>query len=246
MAGFGIWLVGDESIVKRALAIRHVAFEDLGILPELLQARGFSPSYRDAGIDRLDDLRLAQEDLLVVLGGPIGAYEEDRYPFLTDELRLIEECLHNNVPVMGICLGAQLVARALGARVYPGSAREIGIAPVALTVPGRESCLRHLESAGNQVLHWHGDTFDLPTGATRLASTTITPNQAFSVGTRVLALQFHMEADPAKFERWLIGHAAELSGAGIDVVALRAQFREDGQGMAAAGAKVAQEWLAAI
>ena len=232
--------------MKRALAIRHVAFEDLGILPPLLAARGFSPSYRDAGVDRLDDLRLAQQDLLIVLGGPIGAYEEDRYPFLTDELRVIGECLRNNVPVMGICLGAQLVARALGARVYPGSAKEIGIAPVALTASGRQSCLRHLEGAGHQVLHWHGDTFDLPAGATRLASTAITPNQAFSVGTRVLALQFHLEADPAQLERWLIGHAAELSGAGIDVAALRAQCREQGPGMALAGAKVTQEWLAAI
>lgn len=232
--------------MKRALAIRHVAFEDLGILPELLQERGFSPFHRDAGVDRLDDLRLTQEDLLVVLGGPIGAYEEALYPFLTDELRLIEACLHNNVPVMGICLGAQLLARALGARVYPGSAREIGIAPVTLTDPGRVSCLRHLEAAGHQVLHWHGDTFDLPAGATRLASTAVTANQAFSVGTGVLALQFHMEADPVRFERWLIGHAAELSGAGIDVVALRARFRQEGPGMAAAGAKVAQEWLAAI
>ena len=106
--------------MKRALAIRHVAFEDLGILPELLQVRGFSPSDRDAGVDRLDDLRLTQEDLLVVLGGPIRAYEEALYPFLTDELRLIEACLHNNVPVIGICLGAQLLTPA---RLVRGSIR---------------------------------------------------------------------------------------------------------------------------
>ena len=117
-----------------------------------------------------------------MLGGPIGAYEEALYPFLTDELRLIEACLHNNVPVMGICLGAQLLARALGARVYPGSAREIGIAPVTLTDPGRVSCLRHLEAAGHQVLHWHGDTFDLPAGATRLASTAVTTKSGVQRG----------------------------------------------------------------
>jgi len=96
------------------------------------------------------------------------------------------------------------------------------------------------------VLHWHGDTFDLPTGARRLASTVLTPNQAFSVGTRVLALQFHIEADPARLERWLIGHAFELSSAEIDVAALRAQFRESGQKTATAGAQVIQHWLSAI
>jgi GMP synthase (glutamine-hydrolysing) len=232
--------------MKRALAIRHVAFEDLGVLPDLLRARGFNPSYHDAGVDRLDDLALAPDDLLIVLGGPIGAYEEDRYPFLADELRLIEQCLRDSVPVVGICLGAQLIARALGARVYPGAAKEIGIAPVTLTAAGLASCLRHLGGADNQVLHWHGDTFDLPVGVARLASTAITPNQAFSVGTRVLALQFHIEADPTQLERWLIGHASELSAAGIDVAALRAQFQDRGPATAAAGAKVVQEWLAAI
>ena len=231
---------------KRAVAIRHVPFEDLGVLEPRLVRDGYDIEVLDAGNHDLSLIEARPCDLLVVLGGPIGAYEEDRYPFLVDELRLIEACLRDNVPVMGICLGAQLVARALGARVYPGSAKEIGVAPVALTEPGRQSCLRHLEDAGHQVLHWHGDTFDLPAGATRLAATAVTPNQAFSVGTRVMALQFHMEADPATFERWLIGHTAELSGAGIDVIALRAQFRENGQGMAAAGAKAAQEWLAAI
>lgn len=232
--------------MKRALTIRHVAFEDLGTLQELLQARGFSPFYRDAGVDGLDDLPLTRDDLLIVLGGPIGAYEDHHYPFLADELRIIGECLRNNVPVIGICLGAQLIARALGARVYPGPDREIGIAPVTLTEAGLASCLRHVEGADHQVLHWHGDTFDLPAGATRLASTPLTSNQAFSVGPRVLALQFHIEADPANFERWLIGHAAELSGAGIDVPVLRARFREAGQRIAAAGARVMQEWLAAI
>ena len=222
--------------MRRALAIRHVAFEDLGIMGRLLESAGYAIAYRDAGIDRLDDISFDRSDLLIVLGGPIGAYEDHRYPFLTDELDLIGRCLRDDVPLLGICLGAQLIAGALGARVYPGSAREIGFAPVTLTDEARSSCLQHLEAAGGRVLHWHGDTFDLPAGAAGLASTAITPNQAFALGTRILALQFHIEADPVQLERWLIGHAAELAAASVDVPGLRAQARTIGPDVAKAGA----------
>jgi GMP synthase (glutamine-hydrolysing) len=229
--------------MKRAFAIRHVAFEDLGILAEALEAQGYSPAYLDAGVDDLACARPDRGDLLVVLGGPISAYEEDRYPFLRDELRLIEQCLHCQVPVLGICLGAQVIARTLGARVYPGGAKEIGFAPIELTAEGGRSCLRHLHHGGNMVLHWHGDTFDLPSGATRLASTMITPNQAFSAGDRVLALQFHIEADPRRIEQWLIGHACELTAAKIDVPTMRAQARQYADEFRDAGTAVLREWL---
>ena len=229
--------------MKRALAIRHVAFEDLGILSGLLRACGYVPAYRAAGIDPLDDIQLGGDDLLIVLGGPIGAYEEERYPFLIDELRVIERCLQSDVPVLGICLGAQLLARALGARVYPGAAREIGFAPIKLTADGRSSCLRHLDSAGSH----------------RLASTEITPNQAFSAGSNVLALQFHIEdrasrevkriampmqhIDQAQFERWLIGHACELAGAKVDIPTLRGRAREHGRELAKAATEALRDWL---
>ncbi len=229
--------------MKRALAIRHVAFEDLGLLSRVLEARGYRPDYLDAGVDDLACARSEQGDLLVVLGGPIGAYEEERYPFLRDELRLIERYLRRQIPVLGICLGAQLIARALGARVYPGSAKEIGFAPIELTEAGGGSCLRHLRQVGDTVLHWHGDTFDLPSGTTRLASTTITPNQAFGAGERTLALQFHIEAEPKRMEQWFIGHACELAAAKIDVPALRAQARQHGDELRDAGASVLGEWL---
>src|SRR5439155_9232464 len=120
----------------------------------------------------------------------------------------------------GICLGAQLAARALGARVYPSGVKEIGWGPVDLTDVAASTPLRHL--AQTPVLHWHGDTFDLPHAAVCLASTSMCHIQAFSLGSNILCVQFHPEVDPtAGIESWLVGHAAELAGAGIDPRDLR-------------------------
>ena len=232
--------------MKRAVALRHLAFEDLGLLADLLTERRYDVSYREAGVEELADLRLQRDDLLIVLGGPIGAYEDDRYPFLADEVRLIERSVRCDVPVLGICLGAQLLARALGARVYRGSAKEIGFAPVTLTAEGRAGCLGLLEREPSPVLHWHGDTFDLPAGARHLAATDITPNQAFGLGARVLGLQFHLEADLSRFERWLIGHTGELAAGHIDVGRLRADGRRHARALARIGRSVLASWLDGI
>ncbi len=205
--------------MKRAIAIRHVHFEDLGSFETVLQARGFATHYIDATIEDLRAIEPSEADLVMVLGGPIGAYEEAIYPFLGDELGLIERRLASGRPIIGICLGAQLMARALGARVYASGVKEIGWSPLELTGAGERSPLRHL--AGAAVLHWHGDTFDLPDGAARLASTPLCLNQAFSRGRAALGLQFHIEAGGPQLERWLVGHAVELAHAGLSVIALR-------------------------
>jgi GMP synthase (glutamine-hydrolysing) len=193
-----------------AIAIRHVAFEDLDAFAPALAARGYKVSYRDAPTDDLAGADVADCDLLVVLGGPIGAYEEDRYPFLKSEIGAIEKRLTSAKPVLGICLGAQLMARALGAKVYASGFKEIGWAGLGLSAGGRASPLAKL-APGTRVLHWHGDTFDLPSGAMHLASTPRTPNQAFAVGRHALALQFHLEVTSGGLERWLVGHAVEIS-----------------------------------
>ena len=229
--------------MKRAVALRHLAFEDLGLLADLLTARQYDVSYREAGVEGLADLRLERDDLLIVLGGPISAYDDDRYPFLAEEVRLIERSVRRDVPVLGICLGAQLLARALGARIYPASAKEIGFAPVTLTAEGRASCLDLLDRESSPVLHWHGDTFDLPAGAQHLAETGITPNQAFALGGRLLGLQFHLEADLSRFERWLIGHTGELAADHIDVGQLRAEGRRHAAALARNGRSVLARWL---
>lgn len=224
-----------------AIAIRHVAFEDLGTLTPVLTASGYDVRYLDAGVDDVRDL--AACDLAVILGGPIGAYEEDRYPFLIDEMRVIEARLAAGLPTLGICLGAQLMARALGARVYPGAQKEIGWSPLNLSAAGVNSPLGALGNPSLPVLHWHGDTFDLPTGAELLASTEITLNQAFAYGRHALALQFHIEAEPAKIERWLIGHTMELTSAGVDVAALRRDTARHGPPLQSLTAQVLNGWL---
>lgn len=227
--------------MKTAAAIRHVHFEDLGAFEGVLTNSGYRVRYCDAGISDLCSSELADCDLLVVLGGPIGACETDKYPFLNDEIAVIEKRLNFARPSLGICLGAQLFARALGARVYPGPAKEIGWSPVTLTSAGKHSPLNCLESA--PLLHWHGDTFDLPSGAELLASTSICPNQAFSYGKSVLAFQFHPEASAKHFERWLIGHAVEISMGGLSVDKLRSDTLRFAPESAPLGQQCLREWL---
>ena len=228
--------------MKFAVAIRHVAFEDLGAFAPVLADAGYDVRYVEAAGGLAAPALGEDADLLVILGGPIGAYEEASYPFIVDELRLVERRIAAGRPLLGICLGAQIIARGLGARVYPGPVKEIGWAPIRLSAEGSASCLRHVGEV--PVLHWHGDTFDLPDGATRLAWSEHYENQAFSYGGAVMALQFHLEAEPARLERWFVGHAAEIAATpGIDVPRLRRDSRLHGPALQAAAAKVLAEWL---
>jgi GMP synthase (glutamine-hydrolysing) len=192
-----------------ATAIRFVHFEDLGSLKPVLARRGFDVQYVDAVDDDIGRIARMTPKLVVVLGGPIGAYQHDDYPMLKPILAMLERRIEAELPTVGICLGAQLIARAAGARVYPGHGKEIGWAPLKLTDAGQRSPLRHL--ASTPVLHWHGDTFDLPPKAVLLASTDMYPNQAFALGANVLGLQFHPEVVEQNLERWYVGHACEIA-----------------------------------
>ena len=229
---------------KSVLALRHVPFEDLGLLTGLLTERGFQIEYRDAGKGGFSGIDPLAPDMLVVLGGPIGAYEDDFYPFIPGEIRLIERRLKADRPILGVCLGAQMMARALGARVYPGTGKEIGYAPLMLTDEGKASSLRHLGPSKTPVLHWHGDTFDLPSDAIRLASTSRYANQAFAWGKAALALQFHGEMAADGLEPWLIGHACEIAAtAEVSVNGLRADCARYGAKLERQGRACFAEWL---
>lgn len=228
-------------MLKTAVAIRHLAFEDLGCFEPVLTRAGYKVHYYDIGIDELWTLEPVKTELVIVLGGPIGAYDDDKYPFLRDELDVLEERLSAGRPTIGICLGAQLMARALGARVFPGREKEIGFAPLTLTEGGRASCLSMFDN--EPVLHWHGDTFDLPDGATRLASTAVCENQAFAFGRNAIGMQFHPEAGADGFERWLIGHAIELSQSGKSVQALRDEHLALAPGLQGRAAQCLDSWL---
>lgn len=231
----------EESGLKTVVALRHVPFEDLGTFEQLLTERKYKVHYHDVGVDRLSALQLHRIDLLVVLGGPIGAEQHFEYPFLREEIELIAARLTSSRPLLGICLGAQLIASALGSRVQPMGYKEIGFAPLMLTAPGQASALRALDSV--DVLHWHGDRLELPAGATLLASTASCDTQAFTVGQTTLALQFHAEFDHRRIEQWLIGHATELHAGGVSPVNLRAAASAKGERLRAASAKLLDHWL---
>ena len=222
--------------MKQATVIKHVVFEDLGTLAISLKQHNYNMS----------DLDPFGADLVVVLGGPIGAYEEKAYPFLVHELKFLEQRLASDLPTIGICLGAQLIARALGAKVYPGHHKEIGWSAITLSAAGKRSPLHYLISELTPVLHWHGDTFDLPLGATHLASTATYPNQAFSWGQHCLALQFHPEVTAIGLERWFIGHACEIKAANLQVAELRREASLYARGLERQAAQFWQTWLTAL
>lgn len=231
--------------MPQTVAFRHVPFEDLDLLEPLLERRGHSIRYVDVPVADLAAFDALAPDLLVVLGGPIGVYETDSYPFINEELRLLAERLQARKPTLGICLGSQLMAGALGSRVYPSGVKEIGWAPVALNDAGRASSLRHLE--GTAMLHWHGDTFDLPPGVVHLASTKLCANQAFAIGKHALALQFHAETTGAALERWFVGHCGEIGRTpGLSVKELRAQTARSAPAAMRAAEKCFDEWLSGV
>lgn len=226
-----------------AIAIRHVAFEDLGLLGPILERAGWKISYRDAPIDDLTDCAIDAAELLIVLGGPIGAYETVAYPFLAQEIAILERRLARDRPTLGICLGGQLMAKALGARVFPGPVKEIGWGRVELTEDGAASSLRPLGDEAARVLHWHGDTFDLPLNAVRLAGNADYQNQAFASGRGALALQFHVEVDPARLDSWLVGHAVELAAAEISIPELRAMTSRVANRVKVQAQQIFEDWL---
>lgn len=183
------------------IVVQHMAGEGPGLIGVLARQRGLPLDVRrmDLG-EALPDADAVAA--LVVLGGTMGAYEAVAHPHLLDEQQLIEEVVERGLPVLGICLGSQLVAAALGGRVYPGPAPEVGVGEVTLTDDGADDPL--LGPAGRKfpAFHWHGDTFDPPPGAVHLASTRACKHQAFRVGDRVWGLQFHIELDVGLAREW--------------------------------------------
>jgi GMP synthase (glutamine-hydrolysing) len=224
------------------LIFRHLEFEDLGAFAAPLTAAGFVVE-TVAPYDGLGSHDPRAADLLIVLGGPIGVYEADRYPWTVGETRFIADRLAAGLPMFGICLGAQFMAQAAGARVYPGEIKEIGFAPIALTAAGHASPLAPFAQEP-VTLHWHGDTFALPAGATLLAGSAAYAHQAFRLAPGQIATQFHPEAGGPGFERWLVGHTLELSAAGVDVAALRAEAARRGPDLKAKAEQVFALFLA--
>lgn len=176
--------------------LQHVPFEGLGSMEPWLLARGSRISYtRFFETCSLPDI--ATVDFVIAMGGPMSVNDEAELPWLMDEKQFIRSAIQQGVPVLGICLGAQLIASALGARVYAGRQREIGWFDIS-AVPSPEPTFQFPHTAS--VFHWHGETFDLPDHAVKLASSAACENQAFQMGSNVIGLQFHLETTPASVD----------------------------------------------
>lgn len=230
--------------MKDAVAIRHVAFEDLGSFADVLAEHDYSVRYLESGVDDLATLDPQQPDLLVILGGPLGVYQDNDYPYLHTEVDLARRRMEVSRPTLGICLGSQIMAHALGAKVLIAEQDEVGWAPVELTADGRGSPLWRLD--GTPVMHWHGDRFELPPGAERLAATSACPNQAFRVSQNVLGLQFHPEVRWPELEQWLIGHTRSLSDRDESVPRLRADSERNCAHLVPAAQQMLADWLEAL
>jgi GMP synthase (glutamine-hydrolysing) len=232
----------------QVLVLQHIACEPPGVYEDVLDEHG-ATIHRvelDEG-DPLPDWRAF--DAIVAMGGPMGALADDEHPWLTDEKRLIADAVRSGLPFWGVCLGVQLLAASLGARVYPGPAPEVGVLPVLLT----DEALADPVFAGTPrellSLQWHGDTFDLPDGATRLAGSPAYPNQAFRVGADAYGVQFHLEVSPALAREWadVPAYAESLErvlGEGaLDRLIAELEARADG--LLSHGRQLFERWLGA-
>jgi GMP synthase-like glutamine amidotransferase len=194
----------------RAHYLQHVPFEGLGSIAAWLDAAGYTTTgahlYRSATLPRPDDF-----DLLIIMGGPMSVHDEADFPWLAAEKQLIRQAIAARRAVLGVCLGAQLIAAALAAPVYRHRFKEIGWFPIFGAGPEDGSAFRF--PAATEVFHWHGDTFDLPPGAIRLAGSEGCENQAFQLGDRVIGLQFHLETTPEAVRAMIAHGRAELAPA---------------------------------
>ena len=230
--------------MKRALIVRHTSYEGAAGFRQPIEEAGYDFARIDIGDPGFTTLDWTAPDLLVVMGGPMGAYERDTYPWIDGEIAGLRARIARRRPTIGVCLGSQMIAAALGARVYPGPLKEVGFAPIALSPAGAASPLRHL--VGVPLLHWHGDTFDLPAGAELLATTQAYP-QAFRIGKHLLALQCHPEmGEDARIVQWLAGADAYLAEAGTDAARVRADYDRLGPRAVAAGRAMLGDWIEAL
>lgn len=230
--------------MHRALVIRHVAHEGIAGYRDPIEEAGYAIKRVAACSEDLTGIDPLENDLVVVMGGPMGVYETADHPWLTDEIAFLRARFAADRPTLGVCLGAQLIAAALGSAVHRGPVREIGFGPVSLTSAGASGPLSAL--AGVPMLHWHGDTFDVPEGTELLASTHHYA-QAFARGSTILALQFHAEmGEDPRFEQWLANDAREILEAGTDEARLRADHAALGPSAVRAGRAMLARWLAAI
>lgn len=231
--------------MKRALIIRHVPNEGVAGYRAPIEAAGYHVDRIDVADPAFATLDLAEPDLLIMMGGPMGVYEQDAHPWIACQLRRLARRLAADRPTLGVCFGAQMIAAALGARVYPGPVKEVGFHPVTVHDHAADSPLRHIAEV--PILHWHGDTFTLPEGVELLASSHLYAHQAFRRGPNLLALQFHAEmGEDERFGAWVDQWPHAVVEAGGDEASLRAAHDAHGPSAVAAGRTMIAQWLSEL
>ncbi|MDX3909186.1 MAG: glutamine amidotransferase [Sphingobium sp.] len=232
-------------MTKTALIVRHVPREGAAGFLAPIEAAGYSIERIDVANPAFEAVDLCAPDLLIMMGGPMGVYETDIHPWIPLQIKKLAARLEKDRPTLGVCLGSQMIAAALGAPVYQGHTFELGFAPLELTAAGKGSPVKHLR--GVRVLHWHSDTFDLPDNVELLASTQHYRHQAFRRGANVLALQCHAEmGEDPRFEDWLTHFWADLDSATQCPNALREDHDIYGPAAVTAGRVMIGEWLAGL
>lgn len=214
------------------LALRHVPYESLGMLERVFGERGLEFRYVDVWANGLPACEPERTAGVVVLGGPMNVDEVDKYPFLRDEPGWMRRMVEAEVPLVGICLGSQLLAKAFGARVYPAAKKEIGWYDFELLPAAADDPLFAGLPAAQHVFQWHGDTFDLPDGTVHLARSAAAERQAFRAGRAAWGLQFHAEITPELIEDWLEEPAGRCEIAALDYIDPAVIRRETAGGLA--------------
>ncbi len=233
-------------MAKTALVIRHATSINLHSLASVLRDNDVSVRYVDVFKDDISAYDPQKDDLVIVLGGAMGVPDQDAYPFLRDEIAFLKERLAHDLPTLGICLGAQIISAALGAKVYPGKQGfELGWAPLTLTQEGQGTPVKHFSADQTQMFFSHGDTFDLPEGAVLLASSEMYPNQAYTYGKNVLATQFHPEVECGFINELLGMHVAKLTGPSpvADIHKIRSDTHQYASQLERQASKFLTEWL---
>ncbi|MSP40671.1 MAG: amidotransferase [Deltaproteobacteria bacterium] len=209
--------------MKKLLVCQHVAHELLGTLNPLLKRAGFRIRYVNFARHPDAQPTLDGYDGLVILGGPMSVNDAHRLPHLNTELKLIEAALRGNLPVLGICLGSQLIAKTLGANVYRNREKEIGWYDISPTEEAEQDPLLSGLAKSEKIFQWHGETFDLPRGTCHLAFSPLCAHQAFRYGGNVYGFQFHLEVDEPMIQRWLRvpDNRKEIAALGANITAER-------------------------
>ncbi|HFE52234.1 MAG TPA: type 1 glutamine amidotransferase [Bacteroidetes bacterium] len=226
------------------LVVQHSTPEDLGSFASVLRDANGRATVVHSHEGQALPQSLEEFDAVVLMGGPMGVYEEQRYPFLLSELKLLENAFRVDIPVLGVCLGSQLIARALGAEVKPRAQKEIGWYDLRLTEDGKLDPLFDGFPAQFTGFHWHGDVFDLPKSSVRLASSDLTRTQAFRYGSKVYGLLFHLEMTAEIAAEMARLFHDELLEAGVSEEDVLNGFERHGETLQHLGRTFFSRWLA--